>query len=61
MSNRVDILVLALLFLADNIKILYEQPKRIYLLVGQTGNLPISQKDILKVISREKRRNRKLY
>ena len=58
MSNRVDIPVFGTSFLSDHIKILRDQPKRIYLLVGQTDNLPISQMDILKVISKEKRRNR---
>ena len=58
LSNRVDIPVFGTSFLSDHIKILRDQPKRNYLLVGQTDNLPISQMDSLKVISEEKRRNR---
>lgn len=57
LSNCVDIPVFGTSFLSDYIKILRDQPKRM-LPAGWTDNLPISQMDTLKVISKEKRRSR---
>lgn len=53
LSNRVDIPVFGFLFYQILSRSRVTSRKECYLLVGQTDNLPISQMDTLKVISKE--------